>query len=57
MFQVIIFRNQNQLKTYNIQLQFILVNPKYWITLMHREIKKTFSMFLHKMLFDNNAIF
>ena len=25
MFQVIIFNNQNQLKTYKIQLQFILV--------------------------------
>ena len=28
MFQVIIFNNQNQLKTYKIQLQFILVLSK-----------------------------
>ena len=28
MFQVIIFNNQNQLKTYEIQLQFILVLSK-----------------------------
>ena len=28
MFQIIIFNNQNQLKTYKIQLQFILVLSK-----------------------------